>query len=158
MDIAKLAIDAGFDELSVVENHSMFLQFAQAVLRIDNDFYNAVIDELVCCHIYSKDHDSNPRKAIQDIIKWNCDVALDPAVSSDAQALIDRGAKLERTACANLAAVLRDPRPASDPGRYLPGAYEASMLTANAIHSAIRARDNLLTDSQNSDYNEDNNF
>lgn len=158
MDIVKLAADAGFEELSVVENYSMFFQFAQAVLRQNNDFYNAVVDELVCCHIYSKEHDSNPRKAIQDMIKWNCDVALDPAVSRDAQALIDRGVKLERDACANLAAVLRDPRPASDPGRYLPGAYEASMLTANAIHSAIRERDNLLTDSQNSDYNTDMNF
>jgi len=133
------------------------LQFAQAVLRIDNSFYNEVIDELVICGIYSKEHDSSPRKAIQDIIKWHRDVALVPAVSRDAQALIDRGAKLERTACANLAAVLRDPRSASDPGRYLPGAYEASMLTANAIHSAIRERDHL-TDSQSSDYNEDINF
>lgn len=95
MDITKLAIDVGFDELSVVEHYSMFLQFAQAVLRIDNDFYNAVIDELVVCGIYSKEHDSNPRKAIQDIIEWNCDVALDPAVSSDAQTLV----KKERDEC-----------------------------------------------------------
>ena len=59
MDIVKMAISAGFDELSVVENYSMFLQFAQAVLRQNNDFYNAVVDELVCCHIYSKEHDMN---------------------------------------------------------------------------------------------------
>lgn len=95
MDIVKLAMSAGFDELSVVENQYLFRAFAQAVLRIDNDFYNAVIDELVVCGIYSKEHDSNPRKAIQDIIKWNCDVALDPAVSSDAQALM----KKERDEC-----------------------------------------------------------
>lgn len=95
MDIVKLAISAGFDELSVVENQYLFRDFAQAVLRQNNDFYNAVIDELVCCHIYSKEHDSNPRKAIQDIIKWNCDVALDPAVSSDAQSLV----KKERDEC-----------------------------------------------------------
>lgn len=95
MDIVKLATDSGFDELSVVENQYMFLQFAQAVLRIDNSFYNEVIDELVICGIYSKEHDSSPRKAIQDIIKWHRDVALDPAVSSDAQALL----KKERDEC-----------------------------------------------------------
>lgn len=95
MDILKMAISAGFDELSVVENYSMFLQFAQAVLRQNNDFYNAVVDELVCCHIYSKEYDSNPRKAIQDIIRWNCDVALDPTISSDAQSLV----KKERDEC-----------------------------------------------------------
>jgi len=51
----------------------------------------AIINELVIAHIYSKEHDDNPRKAIQDAISWNCAVALDPAVSSDAQALVEKG-------------------------------------------------------------------
>lgn len=34
----------------------------------------------------------DPRQAIQDLINANVQIALDPAVSSDAQALIDRGA------------------------------------------------------------------
>ena len=51
----------------------------------------AIINELIIAHIYSKEHDDNPRKAIQDAISWNCAVALDPAVSSDAQALVEKG-------------------------------------------------------------------
>lgn len=51
----------------------------------------AIINELVIAHIYSKEHDDNPRKAIQDAISWNCAVALDPTVSSDAQALVEKG-------------------------------------------------------------------
>lgn len=50
-----------------------------------------VIDQLVCCHIYNGTHDNDPRKAVNDLIAWHVQVALDPQVSSDAQALIDRG-------------------------------------------------------------------
>lgn len=51
----------------------------------------AVINELVTAHIYTGEHDANPRKAVQDAITWNCQVALDPLVSSDAMALVRRG-------------------------------------------------------------------
>jgi len=47
-----------------------------------NPWKAAVIDELVVCHIYTAEHDNNPRKAIKDAIQWNCEVALDPRVSS----------------------------------------------------------------------------
>ena len=56
-----------------------------------NEWKEAIIDELVVAHIYSSKHDTDPRKAIHDIITWNCQVALDPLVSSDAQALIEQG-------------------------------------------------------------------
>ena len=52
---------------------------------------DAVINELVVAHIYCKEHDSDPRKAVQDAITWNCQVALDPAVSSAAAALVEQG-------------------------------------------------------------------
>ena len=52
----------------------------------------AVQDELVCCGILNNSH-NDPRKALQDAIKWNTDVALDPLVSSAAQEL-QRAAKL----------------------------------------------------------------
>lgn len=52
----------------------------------------AVLNELIVCHIYNSSHDNDPRKAVQDAITCNCQVALDPTVSSEAQALIDRGA------------------------------------------------------------------
>lgn len=57
----------------------------------DLTWKNTVLDELVCCHIYSGEHEDNPRKALQDVISWNVQIALDPQVSEDAQALIDRG-------------------------------------------------------------------
>lgn len=52
----------------------------------------AVLDELIVSHIYRAEHDNNPKLAIQDAISWHCKVALDPEVSSDAQALVARGA------------------------------------------------------------------
>lgn len=54
-----------------------------------NPWKSAVIDELVICGTYSNEHDADPQKAIKDAISWNVQIALDPQVSSDAQALID---------------------------------------------------------------------
>ena len=50
------------------------------------------------------------------------------------------GVEAEREACAKVADSGRDPRPASDPETYLPGVRTASLLTANSIAAAIRAR------------------
>lgn len=57
-------------------------------LAAAQEWREAVLNELIVAHIYTKEHDTNPRKAIQDAITWNCQVALDPVVSSDAQKLI----------------------------------------------------------------------
>lgn len=51
----------------------------------------AILDELVICGIYTKAHELNPRKSLHDVINWNCQVALDPLVSSDAAALVESG-------------------------------------------------------------------
>lgn len=48
---------------------------------------DAVEDELVICGILNESH-KDPRKAVKDIIHWNSEVALDPAVSEDARALL----------------------------------------------------------------------
>lgn len=57
---------------------------------------NAVIDELVVAHIYRKQHDDCPRLAVMDAIGWNCGVALDPQVSSEARKLVaDAAARAE---------------------------------------------------------------
>lgn len=53
-------------------------------------FREAVIDALVVSCIYVEEHDTNPRKAINDLICWEQKIALDPAVSSNARALIER--------------------------------------------------------------------
>ena len=58
-----------------------------------HDWKNAVIDALVVQHAYHAEHDHDPVKALNAAIHWNVQVALDPAVSSDAQALIDKGRK-----------------------------------------------------------------
>ena len=56
----------------------------------DKPWRDAVENELIVAHILNGSH-ADPRKAVQDAISWNVQVALDPAVSSDAQALIERG-------------------------------------------------------------------
>lgn len=52
------------------------------------DFRSAVIDELVCAGIYQGAHDTDPKKAIADLIAWHMEVALDPAVSTEARRLL----------------------------------------------------------------------
>jgi len=56
-----------------------------------NRWSEAVIDQLVVHHIYQAAHDTDPRKAVKDLLGISNSIALDPQVSSDAQALIDRG-------------------------------------------------------------------
>lgn len=73
------------------------LEDTAKTIRAFKNWKEAVIDELVVCHIYSDTHDNNPRLAISDAINWNVSVALDPQVSNDAQSLIDRGIQQERT-------------------------------------------------------------
>ena len=49
-----------------------------------NEWRERLIDEAVVCGIYSSEHEVNPKKCLQDVITWNCQVAIDPLVSSDA--------------------------------------------------------------------------
>lgn len=73
-----------------------YAQLAEFAAKLGGPWKEAVLNELIVGHIYQAAHDSNPRKAVQDAITWHTQVALDPLVSSDAQALIDRGASEER--------------------------------------------------------------
>lgn len=54
-----------------------------------NAWKDVLIDELVCIGICNAEHEINPKKALNDIIKWNCEAALDPAVSTAAVNLIE---------------------------------------------------------------------
>jgi hypothetical protein len=67
-----------------------------------NPWKAAVIDELVVAHILTAEHETNPRKAVKDAISWNCQVVLDPLVSSGAANLIaeatERAEKAEKDA------------------------------------------------------------
>lgn len=58
---------------------------------IEASFRAAVIDALVVDCIYQKEHDTDPRKALSDLIAWEQKIALDPAVSKEARDLIERG-------------------------------------------------------------------
>lgn len=39
---------------------------------------------------FVRTHEIDPKKALIDVINWNVDVALDPAVSADAKKLVDQ--------------------------------------------------------------------
>lgn len=55
-----------------------------------NPWKAELINELECSGIYKSAHENDPKKALTDAINWNVDVALDPAVSSDAKKLVDK--------------------------------------------------------------------
>jgi len=55
----------------------------------DDAVWRATVDNmLTTAHMVASD---DPRESINRLIDWHVQVALDPSVSSDAQALIDRG-------------------------------------------------------------------
>lgn len=61
-----------------------------------NAWKSAVIDKLVVSWVYTDRYEDDPDGALNDLLKWEVEVALDPKVSSQAQELIDRGAAAER--------------------------------------------------------------
>jgi len=64
----------------------------------DGPWKAAVIEGLVVSHCIQPEHETDPRKALADLILWHVMVALDPSVSSDAVKLLDA----EAEACANV--------------------------------------------------------
>lgn len=54
-----------------------------------NSAHAVLMDALICSHIYRKEHETNPRLALADLIQWETQVALDPKVSEDARKLRD---------------------------------------------------------------------
>jgi len=57
-----------------------------------NPWREAIEAELICLHLGTVDSFLDAKAALNALIDWHVAVALDPEVSSDAQALIDRGA------------------------------------------------------------------
>lgn len=68
-----------------------YVGFVEKKISAAEPFREAVTDALVVNHIYRIEHDSNARKALTELIVWETLIALDPKVSADAQALIERG-------------------------------------------------------------------
>ena len=57
----------------------------------NNQWKDVIEDELICCHIGTTDSFPDAKAALKNLIDWYVSVALDPAVSSDARALLDKG-------------------------------------------------------------------
>ncbi|MHB8413894.1 MAG: hypothetical protein ACYDB1_00670 [Acidiferrobacteraceae bacterium] len=57
----------------------------------DDAWKAAVIDALIVACIYRAEHDADPRLAINELIAWEQEMALDPAISKEARDLIERG-------------------------------------------------------------------
>ena len=93
----QLLIDAG--EALAQQEHLPDSEYARGFADGQKEFaeiaggewQTAVVDQLVIHHVYQASHDTDPRKAVNDLLCVSNDIALDPLVSSDAQALIDRG-------------------------------------------------------------------
>ena len=64
----------------------------RAALAHPDPWRDAIDAELVCLHLGTADSFPSANEALDALINWHVSVALDPAVSSDAQALIDKGA------------------------------------------------------------------
>ena len=62
-------------------------RMALSSLTARNEWKEVVIEELIVSHTYRNEHEANPRKALKDAIHWSVQIALDPAVSEDAQKL-----------------------------------------------------------------------
>ena len=67
----------------------------------DGPWKSAVIDQLVIAHILTAEHESDPLKAIQDLLAYNSDIAVDPRVSGAAAKLVEQAKAEEREACAH---------------------------------------------------------
>jgi hypothetical protein len=63
-----------------------------AELAQPNKWRDAIDAELVCLHLGTVESFPTAKAALEALIDWHVATALDPEVSSDAQALIDRGA------------------------------------------------------------------
>ena len=61
-----------------------FRDLATPPAQVSNPFRDALHDAWVCCDGGAEWHEDDPRKTLNSIICWHCDVALDPLVSEKA--------------------------------------------------------------------------
>ena len=93
-----LPITAALEREAAAEIERLTAELAAA-----KEWKSAVIDELITSWAITAEHETNPRKAVQDAISWEVQIALDPMVSSDAQKLIDSGKAKHYEECAVIA-------------------------------------------------------
>ncbi len=94
-----------------------------APTQIMNEWQMAIDQGLVCCHIGTSESFATAQEALDALIDWHVAVALDPAVSSDAQALIDHG--MCESKRQELEAMLAAPAQAAEPIADVRDAFEA---------------------------------
>lgn len=61
---------------------------------------SAVIDQLVVAHILTAEHENDPLKAVQDLLAYHSDIAVDPRVSGAAAGLVEQAKAEQREASA----------------------------------------------------------
>lgn len=66
------ALPASLDVAAAIESEQL------------NPWKAELIDALVCSHILQEEHCSNPRKALNDLIAWDIQVATDPRTGPNA--------------------------------------------------------------------------
>ncbi len=77
-------------------NESLFEEIEELLMEKNMKTSPEIIDGLVVCGVYEEIHDTDSTKALQDLIECSITMALDPAISERAQALIDRGMRYQR--------------------------------------------------------------
>ena len=90
-DMDTKAGEALFDALRAALAESAMAEAEAPKAEAPNPWKEALLARLVNLWVVTEEHETNPRKAVADLIAGEVRIALDPAVSSDAQALIDRG-------------------------------------------------------------------
>ncbi len=102
-DVLRLALEAGFTWEPINNIADPLERFATLVLEADDGpWKSAVIDQLVIAHILTAEHESDPLKAIQDLLAYHTDIAVDPRVSGAAATLVEQAKAQEREACAKV--------------------------------------------------------
>ena len=98
----------------------------------DGPWKTAVIEQLIIAHILTAEHESDPLKAIQDLLAYHTEIAVDPRVSGAAATLVEQAKAEEREACAKVCDELFPP-----PSEQMTVEWAAGTV---ACANAIRAR------------------
>lgn len=99
-DVLRLALEAGFTWEPINNIADPLERFATLVLEADDGpWKSAVIDQLINAHILTAEHESDPLKAIQDLLAYHTEIAVDPRVSGAAAKLVERTKEACAKAC-----------------------------------------------------------
>ena len=102
-EVIRLALKAGFTWEPINNIAGPLERFAALVMEAkDGPWKAAVIDQLVIAHILTVEHESDPLKAVQDLLAFESDIAIDPRVSGAAANLVEQAKAEEREACAKV--------------------------------------------------------